>query len=119
MPDRPVGAVVGDDSHEMKRFAPVPGSSHSPEESGIGEKASLLDGTVDPDPVEQNPAAGAEMEVSGLGIADRVSGHADGFPRSFEGAVREFRPQFIEMRGPGFPDEVSESLIPQPPAIQD
>jgi hypothetical protein len=49
-----------------------------PTKSLVGEKTPVFDGFVDPDAVEQDPPAGAEMEMAGLGIADRARRHSHG-----------------------------------------
>src|SRR4030042_1477465 len=64
-------------------------------------------------------AAGAEVEVPGLGFAHRIFGQTHRFAAGPEGGERMFGAQPVHDRGAGLKDKVAVRVVAMAPAVGD
>ena len=114
----PCELIVGNDPHEMERPASPFGPVHGLEKDLVRKEAPVLDGLVDPDPVEENPAARPEMEMAGFGIPDRSGRHADGFARGLEEAWGNRLQRASKCGVRAWAMRFPASAVPDPPAVE-
>ena len=114
-----VGAEEGDDAHEVQSGFPLFGGVHDLQEGLVLEEGAVGDGPVDADPVGIDPSAGADVEMSGLGVAHGARGQAHGFTGGRQDGKGTFRKQPVHDGRPGGRQEVAVGVFPVAPAVEE
>src|SRR6202040_1733087 len=115
---RAVDATRGDQAHQVYRVA-LGGRPHGGAQHRGGGETTVLDGAVDSGEVLEHDAAGADVEVTDLGVPLLALGQAD---RETGGGQRRMRPplpQGVPVRRLGRCDRVPDSVGAVSPAVDD
>jgi len=118
MPERSVGAEKGDDAHQVKFGSRVPGRPDGAEEGRVREERSVGDRPVDLDAVGIDAAAGADVEVAGLGIAHGSLRESHCLPGGGEQGMGNGLPEPVHIRRLRAGDEIARAGCGMAPAVE-
>src|ERR1700689_1442938 len=98
-----VHAAVGDEADQVHAGR----VAHGRHEDGVGGEGAIGDGVFDAREVLAHDGAGAEVEVTDLGVAHLPFGQAHGAAAGGELRVRVGRPELVEDRRVGERDGIA------------
>ena len=114
-----VHAAGAHETHEVKGLVGSGAIVHSLDEDLVLLEGTVLDGVVDTRELLEDDAAGADVEVTDLGVAHLTVGQADVLAGSTEGGMRIVRIQAVDKGRIGRAHGVVGALGRQTEAVHD